>query len=155
MPGPIRLMVFQGYRPGYGSFGAVARPLLKRGSTGPFVVEAQEALMRVLQRSIPQGADGKFGSNTETAVREAQRMFNLPVTGVIDSETWTLLLGQEVLLSQSEKSSGGGSGSKSQNDGDFSVDISADVKPSNTVMLLGGLAVAGIAAYLLMGKKGQ
>ena len=96
MPGPVRLMVFEGFGRSYGAFGVLTRPLLKRGSTGPAVVEAQDALMQILQRSFRFGADGQFGSETERAVREVQQQFGLRVDGEIGKDTWTLLLGQEV-----------------------------------------------------------
>ena len=124
MPGPVRLMVFEGFGRSYGAFGALTRPLLKRGSTGPAVVEAQNALMNVLQRSFRFGADGQFGSETEAAVREVQQQFGLAVDGVIGKDTWTLLLGQEV---QVGSGSGGTPSSPplvtpappTQNDGDI------------------------------------
>lgn len=159
MSGPIRLMVFQGYRPGYGAFGALTRPVLRRGSRGAAVVEAQNALMNVLQRSLRDGADGIFGSDTENAVKEAQGRYGLPVSGVVDADTWTLLLSQEVVTSSGgggttqpniPGTSGPGTG-KPRNDGDFVVG-GAGEKKSNTMMLVGGVAVAGVLAYLLLGK---
>lgn len=104
MPGPVRLMVFEGYAPGYGffnHFGALTRPMLRRGSKGPEVVEAQNKLMAILQRNFRFGADGDFGSETEAAVREVQAQFGLAVDGVIGKDTWTLLLGQEVSVGPS------------------------------------------------------
>ena len=39
--------------------------------------------------SIPKiAADGLFGSATEDAVRQFQRVFGLPATGVVDYPTW-------------------------------------------------------------------
>lgn len=35
--------------------------------------------------------DGDFGSATENAVREFQRFYGLPVTGVVDERTWNML----------------------------------------------------------------
>ena len=37
---------------------------------------------------MPNGIDGIFGSETEAAVRAAQRWFGLPVTGQVDDPTW-------------------------------------------------------------------
>jgi hypothetical protein len=94
-------MVFEGYQPGYGffnAFGALSRPLLQRGSTGPAVVEAQQKLMEILQRSLQGGADGKFGDDTYKAVMEVQARFGLKVDGVIGNDTWTLLLGEPVSI---------------------------------------------------------
>lgn len=144
-------MVFEGYRPGYGfynGFGALTRPLLKRGSRGPAVEEAQKKLMEVLQRSFRFGADGVFGQETETAVRDAQAQFGLPITGVIGADTWTLLLAQEV---QIEGASGSvPSGPPSQNDGDL-VTGAPPSKIGNAAMM-GVAAVALVGAYLLLKK---
>lgn len=167
MSGPIRLMVFQGYRPGYGSFGALTRPLLRFGDRGSAVKEAQNALMNVLQRSFRYGADGVFGPETFQAVKDAQTQFGLRVSGEIDSDTWTLLLGQEVnatppLPSRNATTmdpvrpnipgtSGPGTG-QPRNDGEFVVGGPFGEKKSNTMMIVGGVAVAGVLAYLLLGK---
>lgn len=35
--------------------------------------------------------DGNYGAETVRAVENAQRFFGLPITGVVDLETWTLL----------------------------------------------------------------
>jgi peptidoglycan hydrolase-like protein with peptidoglycan-binding domain len=102
MPAPIRLMVFEGFAPGYGfynAFGALQRPLLQIGSRGDAVKEAQQKLMEVLQRSLRTGADGIFGSDTLAAVREVQQRFGLRVDGIIGKDTWTALLGQPVEIS--------------------------------------------------------
>jgi hypothetical protein len=36
----------------------------------------------------PLAVDGIFGSSTENAVRSIQRWLGLPVTGVVDEQTW-------------------------------------------------------------------
>ena len=51
----------------------------------------QEQLNRIAQNypSIPTIAvDGNFGESTKTAVEQFQRIFNLPVTGIVDYPTW-------------------------------------------------------------------
>lgn len=61
------------------------------GSSGNKVMQIQEELDRIAQvySNIPRiQADGVFGTNTQNAVREFQRTFDLPVTGVIDFRTW-------------------------------------------------------------------
>lgn len=158
MTGPIRLMVFQGYRPGYGAFGALTRRTLRFGDRGNDVKEAQNALMNVLQRSISGGADGVFGPATLAAVKEAQAQFGLRVSGEVDSDTWTLLLAQEVVASPPPVpretppgTSGPGTG-QPRNDGDIVVGGPSGEKKSNTMMIVGGVAVAGVLAYLLLGK---
>ena len=59
------------------------RPTLRRGSTGPFVQQAQ-ALVSV-------AADGVFGAATEAAVRVAQRKMTLVPDGIIGPATWAAL----------------------------------------------------------------
>lgn len=154
MPGPVRLMVFEGYASRYGAFGVLYRPMLQKGARGKYVVEAQDRLMQILARSIPGGADGIFGSNTEMAVREVQAQFGLRVDGIIGKDTWTLLLGQETLI-------GSGSGTPppstppappSQNDGDIIVgDPNAPPAKDNRI-LFAGLAVAAVAAFVIFRK---
>ena len=39
-------------------------------------------------------ADGIYGENTKEAVRQFQRRFELPVTGLVDYDTWQLLYAQ-------------------------------------------------------------
>jgi peptidoglycan hydrolase-like protein with peptidoglycan-binding domain len=39
----------------------------------------------------PLGVDGDFGDNTEKAVKAFQEFKNLPVTGVVDAQTWEAL----------------------------------------------------------------
>ncbi|MEX2604524.1 MAG: peptidoglycan-binding domain-containing protein [Gracilimonas sp.] len=55
---------------------------LKKGDSGQQVLRLQAALQR-MGIALPQyGIDGKFGPETEAAVRQAQRRFSLPATGV-------------------------------------------------------------------------
>ena len=65
---------------------------LRRGSTGPYVVVIQTSLNRISQNypAIPKipTVDGIFGSRTEAAVREFQRVFNLNADGVVGKATW-------------------------------------------------------------------
>ena len=67
------------------------RENLSVGSVGQKVEQMQEQLA-VISRSYPAiptiDADGIFGSRTEEAVREFQRVFRLPETGVVDYTTW-------------------------------------------------------------------
>lgn len=61
------------------------------GSTGEKVRQIQEELARI-SRSYPAiptiTPDGIYGSATRAAVEEFQRVFGLPVTGIIDYRTW-------------------------------------------------------------------
>ena len=65
---------------------------LHLGSTGPSVFRMQLYLIRIAVNypQIPSvyPINGIFDRNMEAAVREFQRVFNLPVTGVIDRDTW-------------------------------------------------------------------
>lgn len=61
------------------------------GSTGEKVRLVQEQLDRIAEvySSIPRiTADGIYGERTAEAVRQFQKTFNLPQTGVIDFRTW-------------------------------------------------------------------
>lgn len=61
------------------------------GSTGDKVRLVQEQLDRIAEvySSIPRiTADGIYGERTAEAVRQFQKTFNLPQTGVIDFRTW-------------------------------------------------------------------
>lgn len=61
------------------------------GSTGPKVRQMQEQLDRISQTypALPSVTpDGIYGENTRQAVEAFQRVFNLPVTGVVDYPTW-------------------------------------------------------------------
>jgi peptidoglycan hydrolase-like protein with peptidoglycan-binding domain len=60
---------------------------LQRGSSGEAV--------RILQRAIGKLAiDGSFGPLTEARVKEYQQSKGLPVTGVVDTAVWNVLLGR-------------------------------------------------------------
>lgn len=64
---------------------------LSVGSTGSKVRMMQEQLNRIARNypSIPIVAvDGNFGEGTKAAVEQFQRIFNLPVTGIVDYPTW-------------------------------------------------------------------
>lgn len=64
---------------------------LSIGSSGAKVRQMQEQLDRIAQTytAIPRiKADGVYGPATAEAVRSFQRIFNMPVTGVVDYPTW-------------------------------------------------------------------
>ena len=65
---------------------------LRRGSTGPNVVVIQTALNRIAQNfpAIPKipDVDGIYGSRTEAAVLEFQRVFDLTPDGIVGPATW-------------------------------------------------------------------
>lgn len=64
-----------------------SNPTLRRGATGAAVVE--------LQKKLGIDDDGKFGQNTEKAVRNFQREHGLDDDGVVGPKTWNALNGIE------------------------------------------------------------
>lgn len=58
-------------------------PVLKKGSTGPSVV--------LLQTKLGITADGIFGSQTETAVKNFQAFHGLTIDGIVGPQTWAAL----------------------------------------------------------------
>ena len=61
------------------------------GASGDKVRQVQEQLDKIatVYTAIPRTtADGIYGEATANAVKEFQRIFNLPVTGIIDFATW-------------------------------------------------------------------
>ena len=73
------------------------------GSTGAKVRQLQEQLDRI-SRSYPAlpsvTADGIYGESTRRAVAEFQRVFNLPVTGIVDYPTWYRISGIYVAVTR-------------------------------------------------------
>lgn len=69
---------------------------LRRGTTGPSVVQIQSSLNRISQSypAIPKipTVDGIFGVRTENAVRKFQEVFNLTPDGVVGPATWYALV---------------------------------------------------------------
>lgn len=70
---------------------------IRRGSTGPDVVECQKDLISLGYDLSPYGADGKFGRTTEEAVKQFQREHIGPdgaplvVDGVVGQASWWAL----------------------------------------------------------------
>lgn len=71
---------------------------IRRGSTGPDVVECQQDLISLGYDLSPYGADGKFGAKTETAVKQFQSTHVDPNTGkqlkadgIVGPATWAAL----------------------------------------------------------------
>lgn len=64
---------------------------LSVGAQGAKVMQIQEQLNRISQNypAIPRiVADGIYGERTKEAVETFQRVFLLPVTGIVDYPTW-------------------------------------------------------------------
>lgn len=69
---------------------------LRRGDCGPAVETLQSYLNNIYGYSLV--VDGRFGPATERAVREMQERFFGPgpaVTGVLDRDTWTAMVGSD------------------------------------------------------------
>ena len=71
-------------------------PYLRRGDTGPAVIAAQFQLAGQGYYIGSDGADGDFGGNTESAVKEFQQNVGISADGVIGPETGAKLFGGEV-----------------------------------------------------------
>lgn len=69
----------------------VLKPTLRKGSTGVYVVECQNDLIRLGYDLSPYGADSKFGNKTEAAVKAFQKDHGLYVDGVVGPMTWDAL----------------------------------------------------------------
>lgn len=67
------------------------KPVIRRNSSGQYVVLAQTLLLQQGYDLAPYGADGKFGAKTETAVKAFQRVNGLNADGVIGPATWAVL----------------------------------------------------------------
>lgn len=74
-----------------GSGPVVVRPTIRRGSTGIYVTECQEDLIKIGYDLGSYGADGKFGAKTEEAVRLFQSARGLKVDGIVGPATWAAL----------------------------------------------------------------
>jgi peptidoglycan hydrolase-like protein with peptidoglycan-binding domain len=79
-------------------------PTLRRGDRGTGVRMLQQILLdngflpaAGVRLGNPSGAtvDGAFGAITESAVRDLQRRYNIPVTGQVNPVTWEVLDMQE------------------------------------------------------------
>lgn len=73
--------------------GEFGKPVLRRGDSGAFVTLLQTELIQKGYSCGSTGADGKFGKNTEAAVKTFQKKHGIPVTGVVNDETWIALDG--------------------------------------------------------------
>ena len=73
---------------GMGGDVPVSHKTIKKGSTGPDVVECQEDLIKLGYDLSPYGADGKFGAKTEEAVKQFQTSVGLKADGIVGPKTW-------------------------------------------------------------------
>lgn len=65
-----------------------ADPVLKRGSKGQAVLNAQNALRRA---GLRVAVDGDFGPGTDSALRAFQKAQGLPVDGIVQAADWAAL----------------------------------------------------------------
>lgn len=68
-------------------------PTIRKGDKGSRVKAVQALLIGYGYNLSPYGADGSFGSLTETRVKEYQSKNGLTVDGVVGVNTWNKLLG--------------------------------------------------------------
>lgn len=109
----------------------VANFNVRRGSTGPKVMYVQTAL-NVFGAKPPLKVDSIFGPLTEAAVRGFQEANGLVVDGVVGPQTSEKLQDDEAREIGSKKST------------TLPVTTLPKPKKSNTMLLVGGLALAGV-----------
>jgi peptidoglycan hydrolase-like protein with peptidoglycan-binding domain len=66
-----------------------SHPILKKGSKGLPVRRLQKRISTA--GFDTQGVDGRFGPNTETAVKNLQAAFGLVVDGIVGPATWAVV----------------------------------------------------------------
>ena len=94
--GELKNVDYSGAAPDPGP-GPEDKPTIKRGSSGAYVTECQQDLMRLGYDVGKTGADGKFGANTEKAVKAFQKDHDGPdgkalkVDGIVGQATWWAL----------------------------------------------------------------
>ena len=67
------------------------KPTLRLGSTGIYVIECQNDLIKLGYDVGKTGADGKFGKNTQAAVKAFQGASGLVQDGIVGPLTWNAL----------------------------------------------------------------
>ena len=68
-----------------------ARPTIKKGSRGEYVTLLQTMLINRGYSCGSAGADGVFGTKTDSAVRTFQKAAGLVVDGIVGPKTWAAL----------------------------------------------------------------
>lgn len=71
----------------------VSMRVLKNGDTGTDVKQVQRLIIATGYKMPKYGADGDFGSETESAVKKFQKANKLEVNGAVDKQTMAKLLG--------------------------------------------------------------
>ena len=67
------------------------KPTLRKGASGPYVVECQEDLLKLGYDLAHYGADGKYGNITMREVKKFQKAQGLVVDGICGPKTWAAL----------------------------------------------------------------
>ena len=75
--------------------GETKKPVLRRGSKGEAVKEAQAVLQRLGYDLGPCRVDGDFGRCTDAAVRQFQKDHGLAADGIVGPLTWKELMKHE------------------------------------------------------------
>lgn len=70
----------------------ISLPTVRKGDTGTAVKILQLALVAYEYNIGKYGADGDFGSDTESAVRQFQKNSKIEVDGIVGENTWSELL---------------------------------------------------------------
>ncbi len=111
---------------------AEARPTLGRGAEGPEVERLQRALG---DAGHPVTVDGKFGPNTEAAVRGVQTDLGLDPDGVVGPDTWAKIAGpkEDVPLGLEEGPSQAPKEGVSPRSADATVDPNYGICPADKV----------------------
>lgn len=74
----------------------IALPMLRNGSSGEIVKTLQRLLKALDYKDSSRKAlsvDGEFGAKTEYAVKALQKAYGLGVDGIVDNDTWPVVLG--------------------------------------------------------------
>ena len=91
-----RASLCQQYYDKYRSSGSISQnpdgyPTLSYGSTGNYVKDLQEKLIKLGYSCGPYGADGDFGNDTKNAVQRFQSDNEIYADGVVGANTWKVL----------------------------------------------------------------
>ena len=70
----------------------ISLPTVRKGNSGNAVKILQLALVAYEYNIGKYGADGDFGSDTESAVRQFQKNSGIEVDGIVGKDTWSELL---------------------------------------------------------------
>ena len=86
-------LIFGYARPKYRSDGvSISFPTIRKSDTGTAVKVLQLALVAYEYNIGKYGADGEFGSDTESAVKRFQKNSGIEVDGIVGRDTWRKLM---------------------------------------------------------------